>query len=81
MFGSGAFWLYATAALGLVVFAGIVLAHDAGLMSGLTVGLMSLSVMNLEILKNSGTDTQSSHAKKILPIVKRHHLLLVRIWL
>eukprot|EP01104_Vermistella_antarctica_P010276 TRINITY_DN2724_c1_g1_i1.p1 TRINITY_DN2724_c1_g1~~TRINITY_DN2724_c1_g1_i1.p1 ORF type:complete len:705 (+),score=163.29 TRINITY_DN2724_c1_g1_i1:150-2264(+) len=49
----------------------------AGLMSGLTMGLMSMDTMNLEIMVNSGTPTVAKNALRILPLVKRHHLLLV----
>ncbi|KAK4766330.1 hypothetical protein SAY87_007972 [Trapa incisa] len=48
----------------------------AGLMSGLTLGLMSMSLVDLEVLAKSGTPTDQKHATKILPIVKKQHLLL-----
>ncbi|CAL9119933.1 unnamed protein product [Musa acuminata var. zebrina] len=48
----------------------------AGLMSGLTLGLMSLSLVDLEVLAKSGTPQDRKHAAKILPVVKRQHLLL-----
>ncbi|CAM0870278.1 unnamed protein product [Alopecurus aequalis] len=48
----------------------------AGLMSGLTLGLMSLSLVDLEVLATSGTDRDRKHAAKILPVVKNQHLLL-----
>ncbi|KAI8030888.1 DUF21 domain-containing protein [Camellia lanceoleosa] len=48
----------------------------AGLMSGLTLGLMSMSVVDLEVLAKSGTPKDRLHASKILPVVKRQHLLL-----
>ncbi|KAM3252612.1 DUF21 domain-containing protein isoform X1 [Capsicum annuum] len=48
----------------------------AGLMSGLTLGLMSMSVLDLEVLAKSGTPKDRLHASKILPIVKQQHLLL-----
>ncbi|WMV16983.1 hypothetical protein MTR67_010368 [Solanum verrucosum] len=48
----------------------------AGLMSGLTLGLMSMSVIDLEVLAKSGTPKDRLHASKILPIVKQQHLLL-----
>ncbi|KAJ0097172.1 hypothetical protein Patl1_28463 [Pistacia atlantica] len=44
----------------------------AGLMSGLTLGLMSMSLVDLEVLAKSGTPTDP----KILPVVKKQHLLL-----
>ncbi|XP_024028345.1 DUF21 domain-containing protein At2g14520 isoform X2 [Morus notabilis] len=54
----------------------IALVLFAGLMSGLTLGLMSLSLVDLEVLAKSGTPTDSSHAEKILPVVRKQHLLL-----
>lgn len=48
----------------------------AGLMSGLTLGLMSLSLVDLEVLANSGTPKDRKHAEKILPVVQNQHLLL-----
>jgi len=50
-------------------------------MSGLTLGLLSLDVLTLEILIKSGTPTQRKHAMRIMPLVKRHHLLLVTLLL
>ncbi|KAF2543158.1 hypothetical protein F2Q68_00028926 [Brassica cretica] len=49
----------------------------AGLMSGLTLGLMSLSLVDLEVLAKSGTPQHRKYAEKILPVVKNQHLLLV----
>eukprot|EP00262_Sarcandra_glabra_P015229 TRINITY_DN4640_c0_g3_i5.p1 TRINITY_DN4640_c0_g3~~TRINITY_DN4640_c0_g3_i5.p1 ORF type:complete len:426 (+),score=73.87 TRINITY_DN4640_c0_g3_i5:312-1589(+) len=48
----------------------------AGLMSGLTLGLMSMSLVDLEVLAKSGTPEDRKHAAKILPVVKKQHLLL-----
>ncbi|PRQ22158.1 putative gliding motility-associated protein GldE [Rosa chinensis] len=48
----------------------------AGLMSGLTLGLMSLSLVDLEVLAKSGKPSSRKHAAKILPVVKKQHLLL-----
>ncbi|KAK7328041.1 hypothetical protein VNO77_22135 [Canavalia gladiata] len=48
----------------------------AGLMSGLTLGLMSLSLVDLEVLAKSGTPQDRKHAVKILPVVRNQHLLL-----
>ncbi|KAI7745998.1 hypothetical protein M8C21_026862 [Ambrosia artemisiifolia] len=58
--------------IGIVVF----LVLFAGLMSGLTLGLMSLSLVDLEVLAKSGTPKDRQYAEKILPVVKRQHLLL-----
>ncbi|KAI3831610.1 hypothetical protein MKX03_017458 [Papaver bracteatum] len=53
-----------------------VLVLFAGMMSGLTLGLMSMSLVDLEVLAKSGTPIDRKHAAKILPVVKRQHLLL-----
>ncbi|XP_024363573.1 DUF21 domain-containing protein At2g14520 isoform X3 [Physcomitrium patens] len=65
--GTG-FWGYIIVCFLLVIF--------AGLMSGLTLGLMSLGIMDLEVLIKSGSPTDKIHAEKILPVVKNQHLLL-----
>ncbi|XP_039139758.1 DUF21 domain-containing protein At2g14520-like [Dioscorea cayenensis subsp. rotundata] len=54
----------------------VLLVIFAGLMSGLTLGLMSLSLVDLEVLAKSGTPQDRKHAAKILPVVKKQHLLL-----
>ena len=50
-------------------------------MSGLTKGLLSLDLMTLKIMKEGGSIKEKKRAKKILPIVERHHLLLVTLLL
>ncbi|XP_045198084.2 uncharacterized protein LOC123552470 [Mercenaria mercenaria] len=67
------FWIY------LAIYVALVLA--AGLMSGLTMGLLSLDMMTLKVLRDGGTLKEKKHARKILPIIKRHHLLLVTLLL
>lgn len=62
------FWLYLLIIFALVLF--------AGLMSGLTLGLMSLGLVDLEVLIKSGKPEDKKHAEKILPVVKNQHLLL-----
>lgn len=49
----------------------------AGMMSGLTMGLMSMDMTNLKIVARSGDSVQKKYAKKIMPLVRKHHLLLV----
>ncbi|RZC62687.1 hypothetical protein C5167_024429 [Papaver somniferum] len=63
---------------GFFVYIGVIafLVLFAGLMSGLTLGLMSMSVVDLEVLAKSGTPKDRKHAAKILPVVKKQHLLL-----
>jgi len=63
----------------VLLFAGIsaMLVCTSGLMSGLTVGLLSLDQMNLQILVHSGDAKQKKYAGGILPILKnRHHLMV-----
>ncbi|OAY45315.1 DUF21 domain-containing protein At2g14520 isoform X1 [Manihot esculenta] len=54
----------------------IFLVMFAGSMSGLTLGLMSMSIVDLEVLAQSGTPKDRKHAAKILPVVRKQHLLL-----
>lgn len=53
-FGTGSWFLYAGVSCLLVLFAGI--------MSGLTLGLMSLNLVDLEILQRSGSPTEKKQA-------------------
>lgn len=62
------FLLYVLVIIGLVAF--------AGLMAGLTLGLMSLGLVDLEVLMKSGRPQDRKHAAKIYPVVKNQHLLL-----
>ncbi|KAJ2389588.1 hypothetical protein GGI05_003459, partial [Coemansia sp. RSA 2603] len=63
----------------LAVCAVLVLA--GGLLAGLTLGLMSLDETNLHILATSGTPLQQQYAKRIQPIRKNGHWLLVTLLL
>ncbi|CAA2978569.1 DUF21 domain-containing protein At4g14240-like [Olea europaea var. sylvestris] len=65
------------------VYAGIscVLVLFAGIMSGLTLGLMSLGLVELEILQRSGTPSEKKQAATILPVVQKQHQLLVTLLL
>ncbi|XWS46792.1 hypothetical protein CRYUN_Cryun14cG0098600 [Craigia yunnanensis] len=87
-FGSVEWFIYAGFSCLLVLFAGI--------MSGLTLGLMSLGLVELEILQRSGTITEKKQAGKtpisifssvllvnavILPVIKKQHQLLVTLLL
>ncbi|XP_021844196.1 DUF21 domain-containing protein At4g14240 isoform X2 [Spinacia oleracea] len=72
-FGTFWWWFYAGLCIVFVLF--------AGLMSGLTLGLMSFNLVDLEILARSGTPTQQQQAASILPIVKKQHQLLVTLLL
>eukprot|EP01018_Ginkgo_biloba_P009951 Gb_24209 [translate_table: standard] len=53
-FGTFWWWTYAAISTALVLFAGI--------MSGLTLGLMSLGLVDLEVLQRSGTPLQKKQA-------------------
>lgn len=48
----------------------------AGLMAGLTLGLMSLGLVDLEVLVKSGRPKDRINAAKIIPLVNNQHLLL-----
>eukprot|EP00775_Hariotina_reticulata_P001747 gene1747-2088_t len=53
----------------------------AGLMSGLTLGLMSMDLVELEVLKRSGTAKEQMYAAVIMPVVSNQHFLLVTLLL
>ncbi|XP_071742041.1 DUF21 domain-containing protein At4g14240-like isoform X2 [Rutidosis leptorrhynchoides] len=72
-FGSPMFFVYVGISCFLVIFAGI--------MSGLTLGLMSLGLVELEILQRSGTPTEKKQAGVIFPVVQKQHQLLVTLLL
>ncbi|XP_074575293.1 DUF21 domain-containing protein At4g14240-like [Curcuma longa] len=72
-FGSFMWYAYAGISCFLVLFAGI--------MSGLTLGLMSLGLVELEILQRSGTPVEKKQAATILPVVQKQHQLLVTLLL
>lgn len=69
----GSFWVYLGVYIALVLF--------AGLMSGLTMGLLSLDILSLKVLQRGGKPQEKKHAAKILPLVEKHHLLLVTLLL
>ncbi|KAK4492542.1 hypothetical protein RD792_003354 [Penstemon davidsonii] len=72
-FGNPWWFAYAGVSCFLVLFAGI--------MSGLTLGLMSLGLVELEILQQSGTSTERRQAATIFPVVQKQHQLLVTLLL
>lgn len=63
----------------MVISVGLVI--SAGLMSGLTLGLMSMDLVELEVLKRSGTFKEQKYAAVIAPIVSNQHFLLVTLLL
>ena len=50
-------------------------------MSGLTIGLMSLDDLILEMKLASGTDEERKMARRVLPVITKHHLVLVTLLL
>ncbi|CAN8324450.1 unnamed protein product [Cochlearia groenlandica] len=72
-FGSIWWITYACVSCFLVLFAGI--------MSGLTLGLMSLGLVELEILQRSGSPSEKQQASAIFPVVQKQHQLLVTLLL
>ncbi|KAJ2634457.1 hypothetical protein GGF44_003528 [Coemansia sp. RSA 1694] len=58
-----------------------VLVVSGGLLAGLTLGLMSLDETNLHILATSGNEKQRAYARRIQPIRKNGHWLLVTLLL
>ncbi|XP_047315957.1 DUF21 domain-containing protein At4g14240-like [Impatiens glandulifera] len=72
-FGTLSWFTHAGISCFLVIFAGI--------MSGLTLGLMSLNLVELEILQRSGTVSEKKQAASILPVVQKQHQLLVTLLL
>ncbi|OMJ69679.1 hypothetical protein SteCoe_32532 [Stentor coeruleus] len=63
------YMIFSLVSFGLVCF--------AGLMSGLTVGLMSISSLDLNIKLESGTPIEKRYARRVNSILHDHHLLLV----
>ena len=49
----------------------VVLVLFGGLMSGLTLGLMSLDTVQLEILKRTGSPVEKERAARIMPVRRR----------
>jgi metal transporter CNNM len=63
--------IFLQTSLGLVLF--------AGLISGLTLGLLSMDLLHLEVLQKGGDEDVKLYASRIIPLAKRHHLLLVSV--
>lgn len=72
-FGTLWWFVYAGVSFSLVLFAGI--------MSGLTLGLMSKRPVDLEILQRSGSSTERKQAAAIFPVLQKQHQLLVTLLL
>ncbi|MEW5303613.1 MAG: hypothetical protein WDW36_006288 [Sanguina aurantia] len=59
----------------------VFLVCTAGMMSGLTLGLMSLDMVDMEVLKRSGTPKEQQYAAAIMPVISNSHFLLVTLLL
>lgn len=55
----------------------LVLSVAGGFCSGMTVGLNSLSVLNLQLMKESSDEENKKIAERILSVISDHHLFLV----
>ena len=53
----------------------------AGLMSGLTVGYLSIDMLDMKLKIQNGTPDTVQYAKRVLPIIEQHHYLLVTLLL
>lgn len=53
----------------------------AACMAGLTLGLMTLDTVGLELIMNSNNEKEAEAARKIIPVRKNAHLLLVTLLL
>lgn len=67
------FWIY----IGIFV----VLLILAGIFSGLSLGLLSLELTKLQMMKHGGLPQEREYAAKLLPLLKKRHLLLVTLLL
>lgn len=59
----------------------LIFLFSAACASGLTQGLLSLDYMEMKIKSESGTESEKRNARKVLPIIVKHHLLLVTLML
>ena len=71
--GGGSRLAFGLLSAGLVLF--------GGLMSGLTLGLMGLDLVELEVLRRSGTPKQKWEAREVSKLLKHPHLILVTLLL
>lgn len=63
------------------VFMVFILTFFAGLMSGLTVGYLSIDDLVMELKLTTGTPEEKHLAGNILPVIRHHHWLLVTLLL
>lgn len=59
----------------------VCLTMGAGVMSGLTVGYLSIDQLELEMKLQNGTEQEKKHALAVLPVLEDHHYLLVTLLL
>ena len=59
----------------------VLLTIGAGIMSGLTVGYLSIDQLELEMKLQNGTEEEKRHALAVLPVLEDHHYLLVTLLL
>ena len=64
----GKYWFY--------LFMVAVLTLFAGMMSGLTVGYLSVDQLTMELRETTGTPQEKEFSKVILPVLSNHHWLL-----
>ena len=65
----------------MCIVVAMILTCFAGIMSGLTVGLLSIDTLELEMKMIHGTEEQKKLAAKVLPLLNKHHYLLVTLLL
>lgn len=58
-----------------------VLVIVSGILAGLTLGYMSMDSTQLEVLSKSGSEKQREWSKRVIPIRKNPHLLLITLLL
>jgi general stress protein CsbA len=59
----------------------VLLTLGAGIMSGLTVGYLSIDQLELELKLKNGTDEEKKEALAVFPVLEDHHYLLVTLLL
>lgn len=75
--------LYPLSAMQYVIYSlvSMALVCFGGLMSGLTVGLLSIDELDMEIKLTNGTPLEKKQARRVLNTTENHHLLLVTLLL
>ena len=68
MVTGGKYWFFMFMVAALTLF--------AGMMSGLTVGYLSVDKLTMELREKTGTQMEKEYSKVILPVLSNHHWLL-----